>query len=99
MSWCWEWTEKNGEGSSEAKFGLCFPTWHVQALDLVLLSSGTGPSPAPRLLSRLAHPPCYSPRPRASALLVGWGAILWPWLEINLSWVLTQKASRVVALL
>lgn len=38
---------EKGEGSPEAKFGLCSHTWHLKALDLVLLGSGTGPSPAP----------------------------------------------------
>ena len=36
---------ERGEESPEAKFGLCSHTWHLQALDLVLLGSGTGPSP------------------------------------------------------
>lgn len=58
--------QEKGEGSPEAKFGLCSHTWHLQALDLVLLGSGTGLSPSPRPWSRLAHAICSLPGPEPS---------------------------------
>lgn len=42
------WEVKKPEGTPEAKLYLCCHTWHLQALGLVLLGSGTDQSPTPQ---------------------------------------------------
>lgn len=74
---------ENVEGSSEAMFALYPHIPHRQVLDLGRLNPGPGPSPVPRSLSSLAYLP-GSPRRRASAFLMGWGAILWPYLKATI---------------
>lgn len=42
LAWLGNKKKKKSEGTPEAKLYLCCHTWHLQALGLVLLGSGTG---------------------------------------------------------
>lgn len=82
---------ERGEGSPEAKFGLCSHTWHLQALDLVLLGSELAQVHPPAGLDTGWPIPQALSQARAFTFLVGWGAILWPNLKTNL----TRAQSRL----